>query len=212
MNSNQLTVLYCTSNREDESFEKKIRGKLLEVIGDHPLISVSQKPIDFGHNICVGDVGSSYRNWYIQLHMAAKLATTEYVAVAEADQLYPPGYFDFHPQNDLYMNRDLWVLKWWDKNHFRKKEWGDATVIVRRSFFISRLELKLDGNLNWGTSKVGTIFYKRTWNHFDAGAPVITVKTKNNISKNTGTMEGVEPVTKLPYWGSAAKLSQFLNL
>jgi hypothetical protein len=45
-----VTILYYTSNREDESFEKKIQENILKQT-DLPIISVSQKPINFGKNI-----------------------------------------------------------------------------------------------------------------------------------------------------------------
>lgn len=40
---NLLTVIYYTSNQEEEAFEDIIKAKLLEVAGDLPLISVSPK-------------------------------------------------------------------------------------------------------------------------------------------------------------------------
>ena len=50
----KITVLYYTSNREGENFEIKVREIILENKGDLPLISVSQKPIDFGKNRAKG--------------------------------------------------------------------------------------------------------------------------------------------------------------
>ena len=64
-----FTIIYYTSNKEDEAFEGKTRKKLLEVCGDIPIISVSQKPIDFGKNICVGDVGACDANLYRQIQI-----------------------------------------------------------------------------------------------------------------------------------------------
>lgn len=107
------TVIYYTSNREKENFENKIKGRLLGSIGDTPLVSVSQKPIDFGENICVGDVGTSDHNIYRQLQMGCMRATTKYVCTAEADCLYPPsGYFDFSPpdENAAYHYTNVWIL------------------------------------------------------------------------------------------------------
>ena len=60
------TIIYYTANREKESFENKVRENILKVKGDLPVISVSQKPIDFGKNICVGDIGQNYLNAFRQ--------------------------------------------------------------------------------------------------------------------------------------------------
>lgn len=212
-----LTILYITANREYIPFEQKIREKLLEVSGNNPIISISQKPITLGKNICVGEVGVSYRNANLQLLTGAKEADTEYVAIAESDQLYPPGYFDFKPDPtvEVYMYNDLRILRCWDKNRFWKKAYGDWTVIVKRSYFINRLQHKLTecgGSLNWGMSKIGSTFRKRYWTYFDVGMPVISIKTVNNLSRVTGVMEELGSVSKLPYWGKAQDLSKYLEL
>ena len=81
------TILYYTSNRENEEFEEKIRQNILENCGDLPIISISQKPIDFGKNICVGDVGHSYLNEWRQILIGAKKARTKHVILCEADFL-----------------------------------------------------------------------------------------------------------------------------
>jgi len=209
----ETTVLYCTSNREDEVFEQKIKNKLLDGIGDKPLLSVSQKPIVFGHNICVGDVGASYRNLYLQLRIGALAATTDYIQIVESDQLYPPGYFEIEPRHELYMYKSLYVLRHWDPTHFLQKEYGVLTVIVSRLFLLYRLELQLGKIFEWGQSpRIGGLFHKRRWAQFDVGAPVITVKTPNGLSSTTGSIVGVAPVLTLPHWGSAAELSRELGL
>jgi hypothetical protein len=56
MNKNACTILYYTSNHEDEIFESNIIKLLKKMCGDLPIISISQKPIELGENICVGNV------------------------------------------------------------------------------------------------------------------------------------------------------------
>ena len=67
-----VTILYYTSNREGEEFEGRIRQNILNVKGDLPIISISHKPIDFGENICVGDVGVSGFNMFRQIQIGLK--------------------------------------------------------------------------------------------------------------------------------------------
>lgn len=94
------TIIYYTSNREKPEFETKIQKNLFSVIGDTPLISISQQPIDFGENICVGNVGTSDHNIYRQIQLECLKAKTKYVCTAKADCLYPPTeYFNFVPSN-----------------------------------------------------------------------------------------------------------------
>src|SRR5574337_272588 len=94
-----LTIIYYTSNWLDTHnpyFLANTKKQLLKAIGDLPLISVSQKPIALGKNICVGDIGRSHLNIYRQILIGAKAAKTKYVALAEDDILYSWEHFHEH--------------------------------------------------------------------------------------------------------------------
>lgn len=96
--SYSLSVIYYTSNyleTKNPYFVKNTRRQLLKAIGENELISVSQKPMNFGKNVCVGDIGRSHLNIYRQILAGCKAATTDYVAMAEDDILYSPTHFDF---------------------------------------------------------------------------------------------------------------------
>ncbi len=111
-----LTIIYYTSNKEKPDFEEKVRAELLRVCGDLPIISVSQKPIDFGKNICVGNVGASGFNMFRQVLIGCREAKTLFVISAEADCLYPPEYFKFIPEreNICYRNANTY-----GRGHYR---------------------------------------------------------------------------------------------
>ena len=66
------TILYYTTNMEDPAFEEKVRQNILIHCGYMPIVSVSHKPIDFGTNICVGDVGASGFNMFRQVQIGLK--------------------------------------------------------------------------------------------------------------------------------------------
>ena len=94
------TILYYSSGRENPDFEQRIIDSLLEVSGDLPIVSVTQQPLNLGKNICVGDVGASGFNLFRQILIGLKEVVTKYVISAEADSLYPKGYFDYIPERD----------------------------------------------------------------------------------------------------------------
>jgi hypothetical protein len=94
-----IAIIYYTSNREDPKFENRVKENILSVT-DLPIVSVSQKPIDFGKNICVGDVGTSGFNCFRQIQIALQNTAADFVISAEADCLYPPDYFEFVPENE----------------------------------------------------------------------------------------------------------------
>src|ERR1700687_5200912 len=97
---NDVTIIYYSSNHEKPEFEQRIKDNILRVSSGLPIISVTQKPIDFGKNIVVGDVGTSGLNMFRQVQIACRAAKTKFVISAEADCLYPPDYFIFIPKKD----------------------------------------------------------------------------------------------------------------
>ena len=145
------TVIYYTSNRENPEFEKRVQENLLKVSKGLPIISVSQKPIDLGKNICVGDVGASGFNMFRQVQIACKAAKTKFVISAEADCLYPPDYFQFSPPRDdvPYRDSNLYVMPDRKNFFFYKIEGATHAQIVGRKFYIETLTKLFKGAPKW---------------------------------------------------------------
>jgi len=100
---NDLTLLYYSANIIPEATAEKIRENLLLVTkNQYPIVSVTQKPLDFGKNICVGEIGVSKYNEYYQILTGLREVKTKYVACIEDDVLYPPEHFDFRPPDDTF--------------------------------------------------------------------------------------------------------------
>lgn len=203
----KFTAIYSTANVEKVKFEHKVRENILSVGERMPLISVSQRPIKFGKNICVGIQGATYPNLYRQLQIATEEAKTEYVTYLSADTLYPPGFFQFNPTDKIHVLEPIWVLNEWE-NVFRKKEYADTTCFVKREFALQRLANCLEGRSKWGKGKIKAIFRKRRWKSFRPDLPVVTIKTSDNVSKTTGTIVGQNPVQSLPHWGTAKEVKE----
>lgn len=208
------TVIYYTGNQEDEKFEEKIRQGILETKGGLPLISVSQKAIDFGTNICVGEVGHSYLNAFRQLLIGCEAAITEYVIMTESDCLYPKtGYFDFIPTdlNTMYSYNNTWIM-WKNGDKFRRKEQTHAGMIYGRKFLIDLLKKSFEGLPLWSREKMGFPFYKSEdkFEYFGKD-PIINIITGANGRKSTSLMKDT-PRKSLPYWGSVIELKNKLFL
>lgn len=98
-----LTILLKTANQLNEGTAQKIRDYLLEVTENkYPIISVSQKPIKFGKNICVGEIGVSKHNSYKQILIGVREVETKYVACIDDDVLYAPEHFLHRPPDDTF--------------------------------------------------------------------------------------------------------------
>ncbi len=124
-----LSILYYTSNMIPEKFMKNIQDQIVKAAPNTAIISVSQKPIDFGKNICVGDIGRNLYNLYYQVLVGLREVKTKYVAMAEDDTLYPPEHFEYRPP-DGTLNYDVnkWALFVWDKDAIFSNRPGRRTM------------------------------------------------------------------------------------
>jgi len=211
------TVIYYTSNTELPAFEEKIRQALMEAKGDLPLISVSQKPIDFGQNICVGDVGPSSQNAYRQLLIGVEAATTEFVCTAESDFLYDPAYFQFQPKNNttFYLAKPCWVLHCLNNRHHvfgMKNDFADAPLMVGRKTLSERITVILDGMSEWGAEHPDPMIWPYlldrkdvTIEMFDAGRGSISFKTNENMHRASRWLKETK-CRQVDGWGTAHEL------
>ena len=226
------TVIYYTANREDDAFESKIRQHLLSVIGDLPLISVSQKPIEnFGTNICVGPQDWCDASAFQQLLIGLKAAKTKFAIAAESDCLYPPEYFTFTPDRDdqAYRYTNTCILYSWisrrNQGLFWHKPFSEGAQMCGREYWIHRLETVIseaasrngqqyvEGQfLNNIEGNPGIVFKTRDQYSWTGENPVISFKTAHGLRRYSavGGRNGANGYNDLnnaaesfPYWGTA---------
>lgn len=139
-----LTVIFYTANRIKPGFLKVVIDKLKKAAGDSPIVSVSQKPLNLGKNICVGDLGQNVWNIYHQMLVGAKQAETKYVATAEDDCLYSRShYHTLLPNDDEFTyNLNRWTMFTWKppKFCFRNLRLLADQLICNRELLIDTLE------------------------------------------------------------------------
>lgn len=210
------TIIYYTSNREDPAFEMRVRENLLKVCGDLPIISVSQKPIDLGKNICVGDVQATGFNMFRQIEIGMRQTKAEFIICAEADTLYPPDYFTFRPprKDRCYRNSNLYVMPDRRDYFFYKKEGATHAQIVGRKYFLEVLEKLFKGAPPWSTEEKN--FPKERWGKADIFNEIFYWKTENpvfQIKTHKGmryyTNSDRTPIPSIPYWGSGKVAREF---
>ena len=138
-----LTCIFYTANRTSDYFFGNVKKQLLKATNGIPIISVSQKPIKLGDNICVGDIGQSQLNIYRQALTGAKAAKTKYIALAEDDVLYHKSHFDYVPKNDTFAyDRNIWnIYTWTNPPVFSYKGRRNLNgLICNRELFIKVME------------------------------------------------------------------------
>ena len=144
---NDLTIIYITANVIQERFAKKVREQLVRAAGDIPIISVSQKPLDFGEkNICVGDIGVCFKNAWRQMLAGAKESKTKYIAIAEDDTLYSPNHFtDYRPADDAFAyDMTKWSVYTWKDCYCVKRRINGPAIIAPRELFIEAIEERFE--------------------------------------------------------------------
>lgn len=209
------TILYYTANRENPEFEKKIQETLLENCGNLPIISVSQKPISLGKNICVGDVGHSYLNEFRQILIGAKKAKTDYLVMAEADFLYPKEYFSFEPSGEnLYRYSNVWIIFKNGVSRTYRLESSNGAQICRREYIIDTIEKYLEGQPEWIDGKyairdaagIKPDFNIAPFERFGE-MPCVSFKTGFGITSRCHYLAGDEnKAGTLPYWGNIQEI------
>ena len=218
-----ITLLYYTANVAPDNFTKNIRKHLLSWLPKEiPIISVSQKPIDFGYNICVGEIGQSIYNIYKQILVGAFKITTGYTAMCEDDSLYNLEHFNYRPKSDTfaYNQNRLNVHK--DIFFYRRRA-GMCMCIVPTQLLIETLKRRFaeyperpDGSHFRKENLVGFGEPGRCelklglpsvlMETFMTGTPTVTFSHKDGVGGIRKIMSSDVVVAEDPYWGKAADL------
>jgi len=105
-------IIYYTDNSlEDDPSKlgKQVRKRLKSMCGPIPITSISQEPLDFGKNICIGKQPRKYKSVYEAVKVGVESARDdEILYLCEHDVFYHPSHFVKVPdRNDtLYFNKN----------------------------------------------------------------------------------------------------------
>jgi hypothetical protein len=206
-----VTVVYYSNNREQPAFAANVQRVLLDAIGDLPLISVSQKPMDLGTNICVGDVGSSTQNTWRQFQIGAMEAKTKFVCTAEADCLYPPDYFTYRPPSDdaIWCAKPMFVLmamRRVARQYLPKKLGSFGASFMGRETIVRAMEEVLRPLGQWGDVDEKDDGFSNIYQFvrragFRIRHPVVSIKTDAGLHHRGNRFQGKTGV--VDYWGEA---------
>lgn len=204
-------IIYYSSNREDPAFEEKIMADIKQNSNGLPIVSVTQKPVDMGRNVCVGDVGHSVINSFRQVLIAASESKTDYIIFTESDFIYGPEYFRFEPKgDDLYRFDNIWCF--YGKSHlYYRIPWSCGAQIAKREFIIAELRKYLEGINSWTMDKPSKKDYNGvsgTMVHNEV--PFLSYKSGRGLSTIAGTK--IESVTYLEPWGKTKDIKRKFGL
>ena len=212
----KITAIHYTANVIKNPLGQRIRDRILKCIGDMPLISISQKPMNFGYNICLGDIGQSHINIYQQMLIGALEAKTDYVAMVEDDVIYTPEHFtSYLPPLDVFAyNINNWRICIWQSENpvfFHSDRPVASQLIAPRLQLIKTLEEKFNKFEGDPPPEVWKFFCEPGRKEKQLG--VTTQKMKNFKSTGPGNIiftafknNGSNKKEHLPHWGTVGEI------
>ena len=113
------TILYLTDNSLDPAIADMCQHVLMQEADGMPIVSISQKPIEFGENHCIGEIGRSWTSLYKQLRLGLDIIRTDWVVIAEHDVLYSHEHLHYQPDDAsrFWYNMNCWLVVGKGSNH-----------------------------------------------------------------------------------------------
>jgi len=210
-------IVYYTDNKLEENLDVAVRANLEYACGGIPIISVSQVPMKFGRNICVGRLPRSYASLHDQLLTGIDAAEEgSIIYMVEHDVFYHPDHFKFEPPDDkIYFNLSRFYFKL-GLNSFLKSTGKRAYSqgVARREPLKKYVERKLFQRL-----RNKACFIRGDFKNFVTRSPNVDIRHGNNFSSENTTkgswlqgrtcFPGV--VTTLHDWGSVYEFQRKTN-
>lgn len=232
--NSDLTIIYLTTNRLPDAWQKFHREKLLEAVGDTQIISLSVKPIDLGLNI-IQDSKLSKSNIFYQMLRGIRLVKTKYIVIVEDDTVYPKDHFALRPPDEqtFIYNQHRWSLYTWNpiyslKNYIRT----NATLIAPTKLALDLLEERfakyphdmenipagMCGELGIYEKELG--LKERKVKDVKSDNPVVQLDhiyftihdpKKESIERRKKKPLGKIKALSIPVWGEATELTKYFN-
>ena len=113
------TIITCTDNSLAPEIAAVCQRILTREAQGQPIICVSQKPVDFGVNVCVGEIGRSWTSLYKQVLAGIEAAPTDWVVITEHDCLYTHEHLSYRPADAgvFHYNTNCWLVEGPGGNH-----------------------------------------------------------------------------------------------
>ena len=141
-----VEILYYSENKLDGTLLNNLCRQTI-LFSNLPIISVTQKPTDFGRNIVyTRQRGRSHSLLYKQILTGLKASTADYMFFTEHDVLYSPSHFDFVPTRDdvYYYNRNVYKYRLSDRKVVKYDTDWLSQICASRELLIKHYETRLD--------------------------------------------------------------------
>ena len=226
-----LTIIYMTANRMPQRWVEFHRKHLLAAMDGFPVIAISMKPIDLwvGETKLIQTLPYGSTSVYKEWNRAAKIAETDYVAIAEDDVLYHPWHFQkFRPKLDeVAYDMSRWTLMSWRQDPYFSllRAVGGFAQICPRKLMIEALDEREQKCPNYARPgeigrhdkerRMGVTLRKHVewWCHY----PMVTLAHTRAVSSTFqdhprwSRKEGELKAFEIPYWDRAGDIVDIFN-
>jgi hypothetical protein len=212
-------VIYYTDNSCDESILTLVQKQLKKCIKDYELISVSQKPIDFGKNIVV-DYPRGSISIFKQIYDGLLKSKADVIFLVEHDVLYHPSHFDYVPKRKdrFYYNQNRYQFGWKTGQCVFRLTKCTSHLVAYREYLIKYFEelLKIIEEKGYSRNKMGfapgthKYFNKYKTRVYMSEYPNVDIRHDNNWSHTRWNPEEFhdkhairewKEVNEIPGWG-----------
>lgn len=183
--SSPRVIVYYTDSRLDEKLAVQVRKQIKRCAGPIPIISVSQKPLDFGRNICVGEKPQTYKSAYEQMREGINAASPDSIIyLCEHDVFYHPSHFAFLPKRKThaYFNQNCFHYALGADSFLKAKgKRAQSQCVARREVLLAHCDDRLQ---NWTGSQPPKMQIR--WFGFNSDRPNVDIRHGENLTTDKG--------------------------
>lgn len=199
-------IVYYTDSKLDPALASPVRKQIRKACGPIPIISVSQKPLKFGKNICVGEQPRAYSSMYKQLLAGLEAAPPDSIVyLCEHDVFYHPSHFAHIPKskNHAYFNVNRYHYRQGRDCFLRAKgKRALSQCVAYRDMLIAHCKERL---AKWDAGEATRMSIR--WYEFESSRPNVDIRHGDNLT-SMGSYKGgyfrgsnKNTVANLPGWG-----------
>jgi len=202
-------IVYYTDSRLDPELDCAVRKQLIKAANGIPIISVSQKPLDLGKNICIGDKPRCYRSLYEQLLIGLEEADPgSMITLVEHDVFYDLSHFRFYAPDSEHVYFNLNRYAWcpgFDTFGIMVGYRALSQAVADRELLLNNVTAHIaraNGD-EVGPHMCGTL---KNW---ISPRPTVDIRHGNNFTEpGPYESEGAKGLYKIPFWGTPAEFSE----
>lgn len=175
-------IIYYTDHHLDEGLARACMKNLKKVAANIPIISVSQRPLNFGKNVCVGEKPRCNKSIYEQILVGLEAAKEgSVIYLCEHDVAYNSTHFVHVPEVkdrlDYNQNRYYWAP---GQNEYlpARGKWPLSQLVAYREFLIEKVKESIA--MENPTSEM----YRCRTHRFNSEKPNIDIRHGMNFSKD----------------------------